>query len=64
MVLYTDGLVERRDRPLDESIDGLVLELATWAAAPASQITEGIVEVMLRDEDSRDDVCVLAVVFG
>jgi hypothetical protein len=64
MVLYTDGLVERRDRPLDESIDGLVLDLATWAAAPASQITEGIVEVMLRDEDSRDDVCVLAVVFG
>ena len=63
LVLYTDGLVERRDQAIDESIDRLVHELSAWAAAPASGIAQRIVEVMLQDEDSRDDVCVLVVAF-
>ena len=64
MLLYTDGLVERRNQPLDESFDRLVTELTAWADSPLEALTEGIVDVMLRDEDSRDDVCLLAVAYG
>ncbi|HEU4912090.1 MAG TPA: SpoIIE family protein phosphatase [Actinomycetes bacterium] len=64
MLLYTDGLVERRNQPLDESFDRLVTELTAWADSPLEALTEGIVDVMLQDEDSRDDVCLLAVAYG
>jgi PAS domain S-box-containing protein len=61
LVLYTDGLVERRDRPLDECIDRLVDELPRWSASSVTELAGGVVDVMLRDETSRDDVCLLAV---
>lgn len=63
LVLYTDGLVERRDRPLDECIDRLALEIPRLPGASVGDLTDEIVDVMLRDETSRDDVCVLAVEF-
>ena len=60
IVLYTDGLVERRDRPLDKG-----LELLRAAAADADLDPEGLVEqlvtALLGDEDRGDDVAVLAV---
>ena len=53
LVLYTDGLVERRGESIDAGLDRL-LELAIVETAPEA-LTRGL------EEDGRgdDDVCVL-----
>jgi len=53
IVLYTDGLVERRGRSLTEGLDVLLSELA-GAPSPARLLKT------LRDPAHPDDVCVLA----
>jgi hypothetical protein len=59
VLLYTDGLFERRRRPLD---DGLALVLDTagrLAGAPLTAAVTGLTDTLLADEEGRDDVCVL-----
>ena len=59
LVLYTDGLVERRDEPLDDSLARLVD--AARAAAPGAQaLADRLVARMLGPDDS-DDAAVLVV---
>ena len=60
LLLYTDGLVERRDVPLDERLD----ELASAAAASAGDLEElcdGVVSAVLGNAEPVDDVALLAV---
>ncbi len=59
LVLYTDGLVERRDEPLDESLE-LFAQVA--ATAPAECDAETLVDTV--GSDDRDDVAVLLVRFA
>jgi hypothetical protein len=33
LLLYTDGLIERRDQDLDDGIDDLATTCPTWAAS-------------------------------
>jgi serine phosphatase RsbU (regulator of sigma subunit) len=59
LLLYTDGLVERRDRALD---DGLVALAATVAATGGDGLAVAVRAIaagMLQDEQGRDDVCLL-----
>ena len=61
LVLYTDGLVERRDRPLDTG-----LELLSRAATEATGTPEELVDFligMIGDAPRGDDVALLAVAF-
>jgi GAF domain-containing protein/anti-sigma regulatory factor (Ser/Thr protein kinase) len=60
IVLYTDGLVERRDRPLDV---GLELLAAAAADAPPDPngLVDRLVEALLGTGTLGDDVAVLAV---
>jgi PAS domain S-box-containing protein len=62
LVLYTDGLVERRHEPLDAGLARLA-----GAAASAPPDVEGfadhITECMLPDDQRNDDVAVLVVRF-
>jgi PAS domain S-box-containing protein len=59
LVLYTDGLVERRGEPLDRSLDRL---LAAVASAPEAvdDLIAAVLSALLEEEPS-DDVAVLAV---
>ncbi|WP_053226434.1 SpoIIE family protein phosphatase [Solirubrobacter soli] len=57
LALYTDGLVERRDRNLDAGIDLLAARFAA-AAEPVAELP-GVLVSALAPEGSDDDVAVL-----
>jgi serine/threonine-protein kinase RsbW len=59
LLLYTDGLVERRDRPLDERIDTLAAEVGAAAGIPLDALLDPLVDAMLSGVRTRDDVCAL-----
>jgi serine/threonine-protein kinase RsbW len=59
LLLYTDGLVERRTRSIHAGIDRLAAELGRRRDAPLADLVDGVAAAMLADEDRRDDVCLL-----
>jgi phosphoserine phosphatase RsbU/P len=64
LALYTDGLVERRDQPLDDRIDGLAAALGALARRPVAHYAEDVTEQVLADVDVvDDDVCLLALAY-
>lgn len=61
LVVYTDGLVERRDRPLRQGLDDL---RATLEALPDGLDAQGVCDHLvdvLTGRAQEDDVCVLVV---
>ncbi|SCG69238.1 SpoIIE family protein phosphatase [Micromonospora coxensis] len=58
LLLYTDGLVERRDRPIDETLAELVDLLAGTARLPLAELCDLLLGSHQRRED---DVALLAV---
>ena len=60
LVLYTDGLVERRGHSLDVGLDRLAAVAATAGREP-EQACDTMVAEMLREEGPVDDVALLAV---
>ena len=63
LTLYTDGLVERRDRSLDEGIDALAESLGSLAGRPHASLAEELTETVLRTGPTGDDVCVLTLAY-
>jgi hypothetical protein len=62
LVLYTDGLVERRDEDLDDGIARLAADLTGSAELSLDQLCERALEQ--RPAGSNDDVALLAVRVG
>jgi hypothetical protein len=60
VLLYTDGLVERRDRDLDAGTAELVAVLAEYAALPLADLCDRVLERLFLP-DAEDDVALLAV---
>jgi hypothetical protein len=60
LLLYTDGLVERRDEPLEERLNELA-EAAAAAGDELGELCEHVIAAMLGDADPGDDVALLAV---
>ncbi len=60
LVLYTDGLVERRHTPLDESLAQLASTVAL-APQPANEMCEWLLGRYFGEKCSADDVAVLAL---
>lgn len=61
LLLFTDGLVERRDRAFDVGLAQLVARAGprwTWSL---TDLVDDLCLTMLADEGTRDDVCLLAV---
>jgi anti-sigma regulatory factor (Ser/Thr protein kinase) len=56
IVLYTDGLVERRDADLDEDLERLA---ATAADLPPEELAVWLVDHLLTDEGPGDDVALV-----
>ena len=59
MVLFTDGLMEHPDRPIDECLD----DLAHLATAHADLPLEDFVRILADDgpSDGHDDMAILAL---
>ncbi|WP_405358714.1 SpoIIE family protein phosphatase [Kitasatospora sp. NBC_00085] len=58
LLLYTDGLVERRDRPVEDSVD----ELIRAAGAPGDDLEQYLDRLLeLSPADTEDDTCLIAV---
>ncbi|MGR7023087.1 SpoIIE family protein phosphatase [Geodermatophilus sp. URMC 62] len=60
VLLYTDGLVERRDQDLDAGLDRLQRELAALAGRDLDEVCDRLLERMLPD-NPEDDVALVAV---
>ncbi|MFJ9777086.1 SpoIIE family protein phosphatase [Kitasatospora sp. NPDC101157] len=58
LLLYTDGLVERRDRPVEDSVDQLI----RTAGAPGPDLEHYLDRLLdLSSADTDDDTCLIAV---
>jgi serine phosphatase RsbU (regulator of sigma subunit) len=62
LVLYTDGLIERRGESLDDGLANLQRAASSMADATADEIADGLLHALITD-DSDDDVAVLAITF-
>jgi serine phosphatase RsbU (regulator of sigma subunit) len=60
LLLYTDGLVEGRDLPLDEGIARLRSVLVELAAETLDDLCDAVIE-RLRPEGLQDDVALVAL---
>ena len=60
VLLYTDGLVERRDRDIDAGTDELLRVLGECVALPLDKVCDRVLRRMFLP-DAEDDVAVLAV---
>jgi serine phosphatase RsbU (regulator of sigma subunit) len=60
LLLYTDGLVERRDAPITDGLARL-LSAASGASREPERFCDTVVEEMLGTEGPADDVALLAI---
>jgi PAS domain S-box-containing protein len=60
VLLYTDGLVERRDRDIDAGIAELVTVLQECAGLPLDELCDRVLDRLFLP-DAEDDVAILAV---
>ncbi|MEJ5946656.1 SpoIIE family protein phosphatase [Pseudokineococcus basanitobsidens] len=61
LLLYTDGLVERRDRPVREGMDELCRTLSRHAGLGLEELVDAVLEDMVGGHGGGDDVALLAV---
>ena len=55
---YTDGLIERRTRPIDQ---GFELLLAALTRGPAERVCATVMAALVGDQPAKDDVAILAL---
>ncbi len=60
-LLYSDGLVERRDRPLRSGLDALVVALERTPSERRGTLCEAVTAELIGRDGADDDVCVLAI---
>jgi serine/threonine-protein kinase RsbW len=63
LLLFTDGLVERRDRPIDRGFEMLSREYTRRRDAPLEGLTAALAGAMVGG-DHADDVCLLCFALG
>ena len=61
LLVYTDGLIERRGEHLDEGGRRLLALVSTMASEPTAQLCDRIVERIAGGHEGRDDVCQLVL---
>jgi serine phosphatase RsbU (regulator of sigma subunit)/anti-sigma regulatory factor (Ser/Thr protein kinase) len=59
VVLYSDGLIERRRQSLDVGLERLVAETRARVKLPIDQLADELLERMLADGEGSDDVVLL-----
>jgi phosphoserine phosphatase RsbU/P len=61
LVLYTDGLIERVDRPLQQGLDALLIEIARHRAEPVDVLADAVTFAALAGRRTTDDTSLLAL---
>jgi signal transduction histidine kinase/FixJ family two-component response regulator len=61
LLLYTDGLIERRHEPIDVGLARLAEAAAACAALPAGAVCAALLEAMAGPDGYEDDVAMIAV---
>jgi serine phosphatase RsbU (regulator of sigma subunit) len=61
LVLFTDGLIERRDRDLDEGFAALARAAADLRGRTAETVCATLVDRLLPNGEHEDDVCLLVL---
>jgi serine/threonine-protein kinase RsbW len=61
LLLYTDGLIERRGEVVDEGLRRLVVEAGRLAGSGLQELVDGLAATLLAGGAAGDDVCLLAV---
>jgi anti-sigma regulatory factor (Ser/Thr protein kinase) len=61
--LFTDGLVERRDEPIDIGLDRLRREAERLGPGRAS-MADDLVEALVRTDEAMDDIAILTLTLG
>ena len=59
LVVYTDGLVERREEPLDRGLERLAEVASRVRGGSLTEISDGLLEIVA--EDRHDDVALLTI---
>jgi serine phosphatase RsbU (regulator of sigma subunit)/anti-sigma regulatory factor (Ser/Thr protein kinase)/uncharacterized protein YigA (DUF484 family) len=59
LVVYTDGLVERREEPLDRGLERLAQMASRVRAGSLTEISDGLLEIVA--DDRHDDVALLTI---
>ncbi|XVV14140.1 SpoIIE family protein phosphatase [Actinoplanes sp. CA-131856] len=63
ILLYTDGLIERRSRSIDKGFEILAREYARRRDAPLQGLAAGLADTLV-GKDHADDVCMLCLTLG
>jgi sigma-B regulation protein RsbU (phosphoserine phosphatase) len=61
LVLYTDGLIERRDRDLDEGFAAVTRAAGDLQGEHAETVCATLMDRLLPDQEHEDDVCLLVL---
>jgi phosphoserine phosphatase RsbU/P len=61
VILFTDGLFERIDRPLQEGLDLVLTELGEHHGETAQALADAMTQAALAGRRTTDDVCLLAL---
>lgn len=61
LVLYTDGLIERRDESIDAGLNRLLRAAEASGALPTGALCDHLIEELATIHDGLDDVAVVAV---
>jgi serine/threonine-protein kinase RsbW len=61
IVLYTDGLIERSDRPLRTGLDELLERIDRLRDEAPDTVASSLADAVPGETDRPDDVCVLAL---
>jgi phosphoserine phosphatase RsbU/P len=64
VVLYTDGLIERSDRPLRAGLDELLATIERLRDEPPATVASSLAHELAGATGPADDVCVLALRLG
>ena len=62
VLLYSDGLVEDRTRPIDDGLDALARAFSEHRASSAEAVCQTVEAALLTDVSRSDDACLLAAV--
>jgi len=63
LLLFTDGLVERRGESLQEGMDRLARVACALHEAPVEEICDGVLDAMVGGHDRADDVVLMCLRF-
>ena len=61
LLLFTDGLIERRGELIDKGLERLAREVRTREETPAAELVETVSQAMVAGQSAHDDICMLCL---